>query len=157
MDKFANETFTPESVVILDTKENENSDAHAIEGMGVKVIGRKRWDGEVPEGSFIFINPFMRMSTAEFYFFRKSCEMSHEDAMELACTLMSHYNTHMTTPELMEGEVERKEDTHTTFDMVREYLRRINPCEEKDKALSALYDAVPYLEGYERACEKFCE
>jgi hypothetical protein len=157
MDKYSDTIFVPDDVIILDTRENDNKDADEFGKLGVSVLGRTKWDGIVPEGSFIVINPYMRMSTPEFYFFRKCQELSHEDAMELACTLMSHYNTSMTTPKLGDGEVERTDEAHTTYNEMLEYLLRINPCVESDAALSALHDAMPYLDGYEAACEKFCK
>jgi hypothetical protein len=156
MSEFASKMYTPDSVELTDTKEHTN-DPEFLDSIGVGVIGRKRWDGEVPEGSFMFINPYMRMSTPEFYFFRKCQELSHEDAIELACTLMSHYNTHMTRPRFKEGDIERKDCTHTTCDKLWDYLLRINPCVERKRALDVLYDAMPYLDGYEAACEKFCK
>ena len=154
MNEFANKMYTPDSVELIDTKEHTNN-AKLLDKMGVEVIGRKRWDGEVPEGSFMFINPYMRMSTPEFYFFRKCQELSHEDAIELACTLMSHYSTHLICPDLQDGEFELKDETHTTFDRLYEYLMRFEPCEERDEALSALSDALPYLDGYEAAIKRY--
>ena len=156
MDRFSDTTFTPDTVVLLDTEDSEERNGRVMDGLGVKVVGRRRWDGIIPEGSYTFINPFMRMSTPEFLFFRRCQELSHEDAIELACTLLSHYNTQETTPSLEEGEFERIDDPHTTFDRVHDYLHRIHPCEEKDRALCVLYDAIPYVDGYERACEAFC-
>ena len=146
--------YTPDNVELIDTKEHTN-DPKFLDSIGVGLIGRKRWDGEIPVGSFVLINPFMRMSTPEFYFFRKCCELSHEDAIELACALMSHYNTHWTCPDLQDDEFELKENTHTTFEKMRGYLMRFEPCEERDEALSVLSDALPYLEGYEAAVKKY--
>lgn len=85
------------SVEIVASSDIEGSCmAKNAEMSGKKVRGVTIWDGPVPEDSFIFISPSMRMSTAEYYFLRKTNELPLPEAVELGLELCGKFRTKLT-------------------------------------------------------------
>lgn len=119
-------TYVPddlESVEILATNDAEATYmSKRAEMSGRKVRGVTLWDGPVPEGSFIFITPTMRMSTAEYFFLRKVNELPLPEAVRVGLELCGKFHTSLTQYDLTDN-YDYVRTVRTTKAKLSKYLR----------------------------------
>lgn len=70
---------------------------------GVSVYGEYVWEGPVPRNSFVPINPTMRMSTPEYFAYRKSNQLSAAEASCVVAELLSNVRTSLTSHGMEDG------------------------------------------------------
>lgn len=108
------------------------------ETLELNVKGASVWDGPCPEGSFVRVTPFLRMSTAEFYTLRKVSELSMHDAVLFIDEMCGLYETSLTNPDLADGEIKILDEPRTTgFDLFL-YLSQVADTDQGAWALFAL-------------------
>ena len=129
----------PETVKILATNELEAEIlAHNATAHGAKVTGTEIWTGPIPAyGSFIDLDEHTRMSTAEYFFYRKANQLPFEEAVALGEELVGYYATNLTRPDVDEGYVVQV-DKRTTIINIFEYLLQVANTTEGCKAFDVL-------------------
>ena len=95
------------------------------------------WDGPTPDGSFEDVGPSMRMSTPEFFFFRKANQMSFVDAVSMGNELCGKYRTSCTQYNLTD-EYDFLTKPRTSRARLRRYLRGARGTKECKRAKRVL-------------------
>jgi len=111
---------------------------HAAAELGINVTGSVVWQGIIPPNSFEWLNQFVRMSTPEYFFYRKANELHEWHAVDIAEELCGYYRTHATTPDVPAGSFERRDEPATTVARIREYLAPVASTEPGRRALAVL-------------------
>lgn len=99
--------------------------------------GINDWNGPVPNGSFMKINSYVRMSTPEYFFLRMANGMPFDTAVKIGMELCGKYATSLTRPDLKDDYVFLMEP-RTTKERIAAYLEQIIDTEEGKKALDVL-------------------
>lgn len=100
------------------------------------------WDGPVPKkGSFVDIGNGLRMSTPEYFFFRKANQLPAEKALMLGMELCGKYATKLTSPYVGDG-YEYLRQARTSKEKLWKYLRQVQDTEEGKRALDILGDVA---------------
>ncbi len=127
-------------ILATDEKTGEHMRAFA-EQEGRHVRNVSIWDGPAPEGSYLPIGPTMRMSTPEFFFLRKSNQLSFVDAVSMGNELCGKFRTSCTQYSLEDGyDFLTKPRTSTT--RIRKYLRGARGSKECKRAKRVLRHVV---------------
>lgn len=127
-----------ESIEIVAKSELEGSCmAKSAEMSGRKVRGVTVWDGPVPEGSFAFISPTMRMSTPEYYFLRKANELPLPEAVGAGLELCGKFRTKLTQYDLVDN-YDYVRIPRTTKAKLSKYLRGCADTKEGRRAKRVL-------------------
>lgn len=135
------ETFDseePESYEILATSQ-EQADAMlvAAQHKGHSIRKVNVWEGPVPEGSFQTISENMRMSTAEYFFFRKANQLPFAEAVQLGCELCGKYRTSLTQFDASD-DYDYLVHARTSTNHIRAYLRGARGTKECKRARRVL-------------------
>lgn len=99
------------------------------------------WNGPTPPGSYEDIGPTMRMSTPEFFFLRKSNQMSFVDAVSMGNELCGKFRTSCTQYSLTD-EYDFLTNPRTTKNRLRQYLRGARGTKECKRAKRVLRHVV---------------
>ena len=128
----------PESYEILATSQ-EQADAMlaAAQHNGHSIRKVNVWEGPVPEGSFQTISENMRMSTAEYFFFRKANQLPFAEAVQLGCELCGKYRTSLTQYDASD-DYDYLVRTRTSTNHIRAYLRGARGTKECKRARRVL-------------------
>lgn len=126
------------SVEILATSSEEaqlmsaaaRSDGHHVRKVNV-------WEGPVPEGSFEAISAGMRMSTPEYFFFRKANQLPFAEAVQLGCELCGKFRTSLTQYDA-EDSYDFLMHPRTSTARIRTYLRGARGTKECKRARRVL-------------------
>lgn len=133
------------SVTLLASNETE-ADAFRrnCEATGTSVSGVTMWDGPVPPNSYMFINPFMRMSTPEFFAFRMSNTLDTYEASLLVAELLSNVRTNRTASmdDNTYEDLVKEDGPRMTASGYREYLSEVMDTPEGARAATILDMAV---------------
>ena len=105
---------------------------------GRSVRGISIWDGPVPEGSFEDISSNMRMSTPEYFFFRKANTLSFPEAVELGMELCGRYRTIVTQYNADGEDYDYLPSSRTSTAQIRTYLRGARGSKEFKRAHNVL-------------------
>ena len=127
-----------DNVEILATSEEEGEAmrlAARSEGRHVRKVSV--WEGPVPEGSFEMLSSGMRMSTPEYFFFRKANQLPFAEAVQLGCELCGKYRTSITQYDAGE-DYDYLLHTRTSTSLLRSYLRGARGTKECKRARRVL-------------------
>ena len=131
--------ITADHVHVLATNE---TDAHRMEqevqAAGGRVSRTTIWKGVVPEGSYMPIDEYTRMSTPEFFFLRKANEYPHDLAVTIGNELCGYYATQITVPSLPDWYWESIPEQRTTKAKLTAYLQQCPNAPECQHALQIL-------------------
>lgn len=134
------------SVTLLATNDDEmTAYEQNCEKDGLKVDGKAMWTGPVPPNSYMFINPFLRMSTPEFFAFRKSNELELGDAVALVAELLSNVRTERTAIGMPEGiyeDLAKHSGPRMNASDYRDYLAEVADTPEGARAIVILEMAI---------------
>ena len=95
------------------------------------------WEGPVPEGSFEMLSSGLRMSTPEYFFFRKANQLPFAEAVQLGCELCGKYRTSITQYDAGE-EYDYLVHARTSTSILRSYLRGARGTKECKRARRVL-------------------
>lgn len=122
------------------------------EARDIPVRGEFVWNGPVPPNSFMMVAPTIRMSTPEYFAFRKSNEMDVMSAVHVVAELLSNVRTALTCHSM---------DADTFEDLAkvngprmgaaeyREYLEPVADTPQGLRAIAVLESAVTVVGEYE--------
>lgn len=108
---------------------------------GRHVRGTTIWEGPIPKGSYEDLGSGIRMSTPEFFFFRKVNQMPFFDAVSLGNELCGKYRTACTQHDHDDG-YDFLSRTRTTKARLRSYLRGARGTKECKRAKRVLRHMV---------------
>lgn len=131
--------------IIANSNEQAATMADAARKFGEHVTGTKVWDGPCPDGSFMYIAPFMRMSTPEYFTLRHVWyETDLIDAVSFVNEMVGCFQTNLSRSDIPEGEyIERS--PQTTIANLKKYLSQIDDTPEGEKAIVAVLLATDEL------------
>lgn len=141
-----------EVAVLGESKEEVARFRENCEAQNINVYGEVVWEGPVPPNSFMMVTPTMRMSTPEYFAFRKSNQLDAGSATYIVAELMSNVRTALTCHGM---------DPETYNDLVRlngprmrateyaEYLAQVADTPEGARAIAILETAVDFVGEYE--------
>lgn len=122
------------NVEILATSQEEGERMRAAaREKGQYVRGMSIWDGPVPRGSFEILSNTTRMSTPEYFFFRKANQLPLAKAVALGIELCGKYRTSLTQYDRGEG-YDFLKNSRTNKDTIRNYLRDVKGTKEGKRA-----------------------
>lgn len=104
---------------------------------GQYVRGVSVWNGPIPRGSFEVISPSARMSTAEYFFFRKANQLPFAKAVALGIELCGKYRTRLTQYDRGDG-YDFLKGPRTSQETIRRYLRDARGTKEYKRARKVL-------------------
>lgn len=104
---------------------------------GQYVRGVSVWDGPVPRGSFEMVSENTRMSTPEYFFFRKANQLPLAKAIALGIELCGKYRTQLTQYDRGSG-YDFLRSPRTTRETIRRYLRDARGTKEYKRARKVL-------------------
>ena len=138
-------------VIVLGTSREESEEMRrSAEDEGVEVKATTEWTGPIPErGSYEMLSPWVRMSTPEYFFYRKANQLPEREAVILGCELVSHYRTNVTAHNLPDDVIERVYELRTTVRRLRDYLMQVKDTPEGAKALRVLEKVRKGKDEYE--------
>lgn len=99
------------------------------------------WDGPIPQGSYRDISGNMRMSTPEYFFFRKSNQLPFPVAVSLGIELCGKFRTSLTQYTREDG-YDFFREPRTTKARIRSYLRGARGTKEYKRAKRVLRHVV---------------
>ena len=141
-----------ERLHILATSEEEALYmAACAKGMGNDVRNLTVWDGIVPPNSYMPYGFGVRMSTPEYFLFRKMARSNDVDARTYACEMFGLVGTSLTCPYLEDGEFVRFAVPRLTVDDMLVYLMPV--ADDKDaRRVARLVMGITenLIDGYER-------
>ena len=139
------EPYAPEagldSVELLAANEEEAERMRCVaqrDGRTVRKVSL--WDGPVPEGSFEVLSSGVRMSTPEYFFFRKANQLSFVESVQLGLELCGRYRTSITQYNAGDG-YDYLPQPRTSTTIIRSYLRGARGSKEYKRARRVL-DAI---------------
>lgn len=136
------------SVKILATNNDEaKAMTDAAEMLGHTVDATTVWTGIVPPNSYRILDWPFRISTAEFYTFRKSNQLPFKEAVMFVCEMLSHFRTSRTEDDV--NGIEILEEPRLDLEEYVEYLKPVSLEPEGVKALEVLDEAQKIYESYE--------
>lgn len=148
-----------EKVITLATSQEEADamrEAAESEGLGVK--GTSVWTGPIPPNSYEEIGLGLRMSTPEFFMFRKANELDLTDAAILFCEMWSVFRTNFTAHNMPKGEVDVLMEPRATFYGFAEYIKPVLGTPEGVRAYEVMVEAIHHFDQYhELMCERVME
>lgn len=122
------------NVEILATSKEEGERMRAAaREKGQYVRGMSIWDGPVPRGSFEVLSNTTRMSTPEYFFFRKANQLPLAKAVALGIELCGKYRTSLTQYDRGDG-YDFLKTPRTSKDTIRHYLRDAKGTKEGKRA-----------------------
>ena len=143
-----------EKVIILATSDEQAADMRAsAEGDGIEVKSSTIWQGPVPPDSFMYVAPFTRMSTPEYYLFRQANTLDWWEAVTIAAELFSHFATWRTCHNEEDGFIERLDEPRTTPDRMVAYLRPVAKTPEAMRAIGVVETARNLVDELEKALD----
>ena len=123
--------------VLATTTEEADQYATNAEAIGIHVTGAVIWTGPVPEGSYEYLTPWIRMATPEYFFLRQANTRDLQTAIAIGDELTGYYRTNLTCHDLGEGVIEACKP-RTTVARLRAYLNQIHDTPEGARALNVL-------------------
>ena len=108
---------------------------------GLSVYDELLWEGPEPTGSFVPIASGLRMSTPEFFAFRKSNQLDAVAASAIVAELMSNVRTSLTCRRVRAGEYEdlvKLDGPRMSARAYREYLEEVADTPEGARAIAIL-------------------
>lgn len=123
--------------IIAPSKEEGERMRAAARCAGQYVRGVSVWDGPIPKGSYEPISETTRMSTPEFFFFRKANQLSFVEAVSLGVELCGKYRTVLTQYD-RGGGYDFLRQPRTTKAAIRDYLRDVRRTKEGKRAKRVL-------------------
>jgi len=134
------------SVEILARSNDEAMDMKKrAEMFGEEVRNTKVWDGPCPDGSFIYINMFMRMSSPEYFILRHVWyEDDLIDAISFVNEMVGCFQTSLSCSDIADGEYVEC-SPQTTIYKLKRYLSQISDTPEGEKAMVAVLLATEGL------------
>ena len=132
-------TTLPSTVQILATSETEAEIFTAgAEQAGMQVTGALIYTGIIPPNSYMWIDPYTRMSTPEFFFFRKANQLPEAEAIALGDELCGYYATSATKSDFPSWYWESIPEQRTTKNLINAYLQPVANTPEGKQALAIL-------------------
>ena len=129
----------PDVVQVLASSDVEAAAMAAqAELQGAQVVSAHVWTGIIPPNSFIDIAPNTRMSTPEYFFFRKANSLPEEEAVAIGNELCGYYASSLTRPDLPSWYWAAIPSQRTTKALLAEYLAPVAETAEGKKALHVL-------------------
>lgn len=119
--------------ILASSKEEGERMRAAAREKGQFVRGMSIWDGPVPRGSFEILSNTTRMSTPEYFFFRKANQLPLPTAVALGIELCGKYRTSLTQYDRGEG-YDFLRTPRTSKEAIRHYLRDAKGTKEGKKA-----------------------
>ena len=112
--------------------------ADCVRMRGSAVKGVSVWTGPVPPDSFTYYAPGVRMSTAEYFFFRKANQLSLPKAVRLGNELCGKYRSSDTEGCAPTDDYTFMRVPRTDTDYIGNYLSKVADTEEGKRALEVL-------------------
>ena len=112
--------------------------AQAAALMGAHVTGTLVWEGIIPPNSYMWIDAYTRMSTPEFFFFRKANQIPEAEAIALGDELCGYYATSATKSDFPSWYWESIPEQRTTKELINAYLQPVADTDEGKQALAIL-------------------
>lgn len=114
-------------VVATSVESAEKMAENAVKASGNEglEVTRTVWDGPVPRDSYFDVAPGVRMSTPEFFLFRKVIMEDSETALKYASEMFSRVRTSLTCPDVPEGYYRMEDGPQTTMPAMCDYLSDI--------------------------------
>lgn len=116
-----------------------NAEAEELKRMLAEVLGVEAdekfvvWTGIVPPNSFMDIAPGVRMSSPEFFLFRKMAESNDVDARTFACEMLGHVVTSLTNWRVPDGKYVWEKEPATEVRYMMAYLSQVSGDESVDR------------------------
>ena len=132
-------------VTSADDAEKVNEEAS---GIGLNVKSTAVWEGLVPPNSYMDLNEYVRMSTPEFFMFRKANELELVDACILFCEMWSTFRTNLTAHNMEPGEVDVLFEPRTSFYEFAEYIKPVLDKPEGIRAYEVMIEAIHHMPDY---------
>lgn len=112
------------NVVATSVESAEKMAENAVKASGNEglEVTQTVWDGPVPKNSFFGVAPGVRMSTPEFFLFRKVITEDEETALKYASEMFSRVRTSLTCSDVPEGSYRMEDGTQTTMLAMCDYL-----------------------------------
>ena len=116
-----------------------NAEAEELKRMLTELFGVEAdekfvvWTGIVPPNSFMDIAPGIRMSSPEFYLFRKMAESNDVDARTYACEMLGHVITNLTNWRVPDGKYVWDKEPDTEVQYMMAYLSQVDGDESVDR------------------------
>ena len=123
--------------ILASSKEEADRMRTAARESGQYVRGVSVWDGPIPRGSFEMVSKNTRMSTAEYFFFRKANQLPLPKAVALGIELCGKYRTQLTQYDRGEG-YDFLKSPRTSQETIRRYLRDVRGTKEYKRARKVL-------------------
>lgn len=134
LERLSNKTLAdecPDGVILLATNETDVNAMHReAVANGIKVKTSKVWNGPVPPNSYEPISPTTRMSTPEFYLFRKTNADDPVLARLAAVEMFGRYRTKLTCESMEENRYEIIPGARTFKKTMHRYLRPVADTEQ---------------------------
>ena len=141
-----------EPVITLGTSHDESVTMRiAAEDDGIEVKGTTVWEGPIPEGSYCFPfddMPWVRMSTAEFFMFRKANELDFDEACVLFCEMWSTFRTNLTAHNMPVGKIDILDEPRTTLYEFADYIKPVLGTPEGVRAYEVMVEALHHMDHY---------
>ena len=145
-------------VVATSVESAERMAENAVKASGNEdlEVSKTVWDGPVPKGSYLHIAPGVRMSTPEFFLFRKVITEEPDVAMSYASEMFSRVRTSLTCPDVPEGAYRMGDEPQTTMLAMCDYLSDIagHPYADFCFWFLAMVDLSGDVERYENEVRK---
>ena len=124
--------------IIAGSEEEGERMADCVRMRGSVVKGVSVWTGPVPPDSFTYYAPGVRMSTAEYFFFRKANQLSLPKAVRLGNELCGKYRSSDTEGCAPTDDYTFMRVPRTDTDYIGNYLSKVADTEEGKRALEVL-------------------
>lgn len=147
------ENFDISEVAVLgESKEEVDRYRANFMAHNVPVYGEFIWEGPVPHGSFMMVSPTVRMSTPEYFAFRRSNELDAMSAVHVVAELLSNVRTALTRHSLNDDEyndLAKLNGPRMGAAEYRKYLSQVADTPEGVRALTILDAAVGVVGEFE--------
>lgn len=135
-----------------------NAEAEELKRMLTELFGIEAdekfavWTGIVPPNSFMDIAQGVRMSSPEFYLFRKMAESNDVDARTFACEMLGHVVTSLSNWRVPAGKYVWEKEPATEVQYMMAYLSQVDGDEsvERVKRLIRSIAGTTAVMDYER-------
>ena len=128
---------SPVEIVARSEEEGERM-ADSVRMRGSAVKGVSVWAGPVPPDSFTYYAPGVRMSTAEYFFFRKANQLPLPEAVRLGNELCGKFRSSDTEGCAPTDDYTFMRVPRTDTDYIGNYLSKVADTEEGKRALEVL-------------------
>jgi len=137
--------------ILATSEEEERYMSECAKSMGNDVRKTTVWDGIVPPNSYMPYGFGVRMSTPEYFLFRKMARSNDIDARTYACEMFGHVGTSLTCTYLEDGEFVKLDEPRLTVDEMLIYLTPVADDRDARRVARLVMGVTENLiDGYER-------